>query len=44
MGRPIDPLSPYRVSVHKSNGHVYATTQPFKQDKNGNVVRRHHEF
>lgn len=41
MGRPIDPLSPYRVSVHKSNGHVYATTQPFKQDKNGNVVRRH---
>jgi len=41
MGRPKDPVSPYRVSTHKSNGHIYATTQPFVIDNNGNTVRRH---
>ena len=41
MGRPKDPISPYRVSTHKSNGHIYATTQPFVTDNTGKIVRRH---
>ncbi len=41
MGRPKDPISPYRVSTHKSNGHIYATTQPFVTDNTGKTVRRH---
>ena len=41
MGRPRDPMSPYRVSKHMCNGHVYATTQPFVTTPGGKTVRRH---
>ena len=44
MGRPRDPLSPYRVSVHNCNGHTYATTQPFSTDADGKIVRRHYSW
>ena len=40
MARPKDPDSPYRVSEHHSNGHVYASSQPFVRDPKGNLVRR----
>ena len=41
MARPRDPESPFKVGEHKSNGHIYATTQPYVYDKNGKLVRRH---
>ena len=41
MARPRDPESPFKVGEHRSNGHVYATTQPYVIDKNGETVRRH---
>ena len=44
MARPKDPLSPYRVSVHKCNGHTYATTQPFVSDADGKTVRRRYSW
>ena len=27
MGRPVDPLSPYRVSIHRNGNYNYASTQ-----------------
>ena len=44
MGRPRDPESPYRVSTHTCNGHVYATTQPFVTTSEGKTVRRHYSW
>lgn len=32
-GRPGDPDSCYRVRVYKSNGYVYAGTQPFTENE-----------
>lgn len=28
MGRPPDPLTPYRIKPHRTKGYVYASTQP----------------
>lgn len=28
MGRKVNPASMYRVSIHKTNGYMYASTQP----------------
>ena len=28
MARPVDPSSQFRVKIHKTNGHTYASTQP----------------
>ena len=44
MARPRDPKSPYRVSKHICNGHVYATTQPFFTTPDGKTVRRHYSW
>ena len=44
MARPRDPESPYRVSKHACNGHVYATTQPFVTTPEGKTVRRHYSW
>ena len=44
MARPRDPESPFRVSKHICNGHVYATTQPFFTNPNGKIVRRHYSW
>ena len=36
MGRPYDPNTQYRVTVHVNNGYRYASTQPtFKDPKTG---------
>ena len=42
MPRKLDPEKQYRVTIHMSNGHRYATTQPYVLDpKTGKQVRRY---
>ena len=42
MGRKTNPMSMYRVSIHKTNGYCYASTQPARYDeKLGKNVHSH---
>ncbi len=44
MGRHPDPLSPYRVSIHKNGNYFYASTQPirYNEEKGKNEHYRIH--
>ena len=39
MARPVDPLAPYRVSLHVTNGYTYANTQPAYTDPDTGKIK-----
>lgn len=42
MGRKTNPISMYRVSIHRTNGYCYASTQPARYDeKTGKNIHLH---
>lgn len=42
MGRKVNPASMYRVSIHKTNGYRYASTQPSVFDENSGKNVHYH--
>jgi len=40
-GRPADPDTIYKVSIHNNGGRKYASTQPFTVDEDGKKRRQH---